>query len=385
MENSIINFIENWQDNNDYFNMLALLSSLSKLFSESSTPYLDYRITENLFCKYFEAINDSRSCTAYDARIGNLGVGIKTFGIKSASVEKIAEFNKLKPKLDQYSGKDLARALASFRNDRIEFANEIYNINDSIYHIVGRCDGGLNIFNTSYKTIDINDIHEVKDKGSTISFVSGEDFYSFNKSKSVLMKRFILPEHFKHIPIEIIDDPLLLLSELLDHKTPVIENKTKTKGLDYVVLPLYSTRGGVHVPERSGLNQWNARGRSRNENEVYIPVPAIIHQKFPDFFPSHEITFVLQLPDGNLMSAKMCQQGDKGLMSNPNSALGEWILRKVLKKRPGELVTINDLNTFGIDSVLVEKTHKMNEEGKEIYSISFTSSSYENYQDFLDK
>ncbi len=385
MENSKINFIDNWQDNNDYFNMLALLSSLSKLFSESSTPYLDYRITENLFCKYFEAINDSRSCTAYDARIGNLGIGIKTFGIKSASVEKIAEFNKLKPKLDQYSGKDLARALARFRNDRIEFANEIYNINDSIYHIVGRCDGGLNIFNTSYKTIDINDIHEVKDNGSSISFVSGEDFYSFNKSKSVLMKRFILPERFKHIPVEIIDDPLLLLSELLDRKTPVIENKTKTKGLDYVVLPLYSTRGGIHVPERSGLNQWNARGRSRNENEVYIPVPAIIHQKFPDFFPSHEITFVLQLPDGNLMSAKMCQQGDKGLMSNPNSALGEWILRKVLKKRPGELVTINDLNTFGIDSVLVEKTHKMNEEGKEIYSISFTSSSYENYQDFLDK
>ena len=114
-------------------------------------------------------------------------------------------------------------------------------------------------------------------------------------------------------------------------------------------------------------------------------MPAIIHQKFPDFFPSHEITFVLQLPDGNLMSAKMCQQGDKGLMSNPNSALGEWILRKVLKKRPGELVTINELNTFGIDSVLVEKTHKMDEEGKEIYSISFTSSSYENYQDFLDK
>lgn len=379
-----MNFIDKWQENKRYFEMLALLSSLSKLFSENTVPYLDYRITENLFCKYFEAINDSRSCTAYDARIGNLGVGIKTFGIKSASVEKIAEFNKLKPKLDQYSGKDLARALASFRNDRIEFANKVYDINESIYHVVGRCDGGLNIFNTSYKTIDINDIHEVKDKGASISFISGEDFYSFNKSKSVLMKKFILPEHYKHIPVDIIDDPLQLLSELLEHKMPKTENKTKRKGIDYVVLPLYSTQGGIHVPERSGLNQWNAGGRSRNENEVYIPVPAIIHKKFPDFFPSKNITFELKLPSGACLSAKMCQAGNKGLMSNPNSALGEWILRKVLKKRVGELVTMDDLNTFGIDSVFVEKTHTKNERGEEIYAITFTSSSYENYKDFLD-
>ena len=53
MENFEMKFINSWSNNNAYFEMLALLSSLSKLFSENSVPYLDYRIAENLFCKYF--------------------------------------------------------------------------------------------------------------------------------------------------------------------------------------------------------------------------------------------------------------------------------------------------------------------------------------------
>ena len=40
-------FIAGWQENTAYFEMLQLVSSLSKLFSESSTPYLEYRVAEN--------------------------------------------------------------------------------------------------------------------------------------------------------------------------------------------------------------------------------------------------------------------------------------------------------------------------------------------------
>ena len=76
-------FLTNWRDNKSYFEMLQLMASISKLFSESSTPYLDYRLTENLFCKYYNAQNDARSCTAYDARLANLGIGIKTFIIRN--------------------------------------------------------------------------------------------------------------------------------------------------------------------------------------------------------------------------------------------------------------------------------------------------------------
>lgn len=136
---NLATFLENWRDNNTYFEMLKLMASISRLFSENSIPYLDYRLAENLFCKYFEAQNDARSCTAYDARLNNLGIGIKTFGINSgSSLEKIAEFNKLKPELDGLSRLNLARKIAEFRNDRMDFSNSAYNVTEAQYHIVGR-------------------------------------------------------------------------------------------------------------------------------------------------------------------------------------------------------------------------------------------------------
>lgn len=118
MQTNIINysqqFLVSWQENQKYFDMLGLMASLSKLFSENTIPYLDYRLAENLFCKYFNAQNDARSCTAYDAHLGDFGVGIKTFTLKNnISVEKIAEFNKLKPQLKDLKGKDLAIKLGS--------------------------------------------------------------------------------------------------------------------------------------------------------------------------------------------------------------------------------------------------------------------------------
>lgn len=391
MESNSPSFIDTWNKNTDYFDMLTLLASLSKLFSDNTIPYLDYRIAENLFCKYYNAINDARSCTAYDAHFNNLGIGIKTFGIPNgSSTEKIAEFNKLRPLLDGLKGINLAQKLATFRNDRIELANNIYNIQNSLYHIVGRTNNALQIFNTSYKKIDINDIHDIKDTIKSISFVSDNEFYTFNKSKSVLLKRFELPKDYKEIPVDIIDDPLQVLSILLNKNTnKQLQHNSyshDTKGIDYVILPLYSTRGIIHVPEKSGLNQWNAGGRPRHEDEVYIPVPKAIYKKYPSFFPNNRNTiFELRLPDGTPLTAKMCQSDLKGLMSNPNAALGNWILRKVLKKKPRELVTMDDLLRFGIDSVRIIKKHQKNSQGQEIYEISFTSTAYESYSDFIDE
>ena len=64
MGSDFTRFVNGWEKNSQYFDMLALIASLSKLFSDNTIPFLDYRITENLFCKYFNAINDARSCTA---------------------------------------------------------------------------------------------------------------------------------------------------------------------------------------------------------------------------------------------------------------------------------------------------------------------------------
>lgn len=388
--NNLGAFLRNWRSNSPYFEMLRLVSSISRLFSESATPYVDYRLAENLFCKFYQAQNDARSCTAYDARLANLGIGIKTFGInKGVSFEKVAEFNKLKPQLDGLKGVDLARKIANFRNERMMFSNSTYDVYETQYHIVGRQEGCLKVFNTPYEMVNVATICDVKDKESSISFNDGTNEYSFNKSKSVLLKRFYLPSDYVEIPVNILNEPLELLAQLLNAPqntplaiTPIFPREIR--GVDYVVLPLYSKRGTPHIPERSGLNQWNARGRARDVNEVYIPIPKAIYKLYPDFFPDRNSPFELVLPDGKSLSAKVCQDGGKALMSNPNAALGEWILRKVLRKPIGKVVTIDDLNTYGIDSVKIISTHTKNSAGEPIFKIVFADMGYEDYSSFIE-
>ena len=195
------------------------------------------------------------------------------------------------------------------------------------------------------------------------------------------MKRFEVPENYRDVSVDILSDPLFLLEKLLTDKPDKIYHHF-VKGYDYVILPLYSTRQKGEVPEKSGLNQWNAGGRRRNANEVYIPVPPIIHKLYPDFFPNSDEPFELQLPDGKKLSAKICQANGKALMSNPNSDLGEWLLRKILKKEEGSLVTKLDLDTFGFDSIMVVDTHKVNEDGLKIFRLEFAEDQ-NNFQEFI--
>jgi len=90
-----------------------------------------------------------------------------------------------------------------------------------------------------------------------------------------------------------------------------------------LVLPLFSSRNGGYVPEHSGLNQWNAVGRARDYNEVYIPYNKAYRDTSKGFFPSRDTSFNLKLPDGKHMSTKVCQADGKAIMSNPNKDLGE--------------------------------------------------------------
>ena len=64
-----------------YQKMLGILGSLTNLFSESEVPYLNYRITENLFCRSFNAKNLARADVSADASLNNMGIGIKTFDL----------------------------------------------------------------------------------------------------------------------------------------------------------------------------------------------------------------------------------------------------------------------------------------------------------------
>ncbi len=340
-------------ENERYFSMLALMASLSNLYSDSDIPFIHYRITENLFCKYLGAENLSRTDTAYDAKWSDIGIGIKTFTLpNSVSKEKIAEFNALSPILRELDGIELANKLADFRNERMQVANGLYGINSSLYHIIGRKKESLHIFNTDYDLVDKEKIKILKSNDKSLHFSDGKNNYSFNRSKSVLMKDFELPLDAHVIPVDIIKDPFKLLENLITHNWHFEMRKSK----EQVLLPLFSERSGVkYVPVKSGLNQWNASGRARDENEVYIPIPASVYKEHPNFFPDRNTIFSLRLPDGTEMKAKVCQAGGKALMSNPNKDLGKWILRKVLHKKPDCLVTYQDLIIAGFDSIVVTK------------------------------
>lgn len=351
------------EKNGNYLKLLSAVSKLSGLFSESSVPFINYRVAENIFCRSFDAGNLSRSDTAFDANYNSVGVGLKTFVCSgNSSTEKVAEFNSLSRVLKEFKGKELALKLGEFRNDRINLANRVYNIENSLYHIVARKEKELLLYETDYNIIDVANIHSVKDNKASLQFEDGNNLYSFNYSKSTLFRKFIIPQNAFRLPIDIIEDPYSLLLELFEENRNL---KTATnqlvKGENYVILPLYGIKNKEKfVFDKSGLNQWNANGRPRNFGEIYIPIPKQIHIDYPNFFPKRDQDFNLQIPTGEIFNAKVCQQDSKALMTNPNKALSDWLLRKVLQLAEGEVATIEKLDTLGFDSVIITKDENGN-------------------------
>lgn len=378
-----MNFYNINEDRNlKYIESIQIISSLSRLFSENEIPFLHYRVMENIFCDCFNAKNLSRSDTAYDAQIGSLGIGLKTFICnKDSSIEKIAEFNKHAPDLKKLNDKDLAYTLSHLRNERIQSANNIYGIEDSIYHIIARQKNKLLFFETDYQKIEIDTIKNIKGNDKSLSFSDRSNEYFFNRSKSVLQRKFYIPKNYNSLDITIVDKPFDLLLHL---QKQILESKradSKIAGVDFVILPLYSTRGGFkNVPEKSGLNQWRAGGRKRSYGEVYIPVPMIIHKLYPSFFPPKDTSFTLITPNNEKLSVKLCQDNAKAIMSNPNTALANWLLKTALSLQENEIATYQRMQDLGFDSVIISKLDSY------IFSVDIMPlDSFENFRKNSDK
>jgi hypothetical protein len=330
--------------NDDYVELLSIVSALSRLFNESNTPYLSYRIAENIFCRVFQAKNLARKDSSYDATIDNIGVGLKTFLLKSDnSLEKVAEFNSISSTLRELKGKELAVNVAKARNDRINSALRTYRVKEAIYHCVGRKEGTLEVFENDYLKVNIDNIKMLRSTNNNIVKFEDQHYeYSYNISKSTLFKRFTVNESS-------IFELLLKLKEELF-------KKEEAESYEYVVLPLYSTRSKSRkVAKKSGLNQWNASGRKRDAGEVYIPHPAYVRDNYPGFFPPKHQKFNLKIPTGEVFQASICQKGSKAIMTDPNKALSDWLLRTVLDLEEGELATREHLDYLGVDSVKIEK------------------------------
>lgn len=346
----------------EYKKELIAISTLSKLFSTSSTPMIYYRATENIYCKAFNAKNVSRTdCTA-DAHRDGVGVGIKTF-TRNFSFQKIAEFDKEMPTLSHLDKEQKILKIADSRNKRINTTKAMYGLQKMIYHCVLRNPKGqIDIFEEPMNEIRVNKIRFLEEKPSAFVFTDGLEEYEFSFAKSTLYKRFNLQNPLLTFKVTILRNPMDALSKLVDFLNE--QNKTFSvdlpdSSLPSAVIHLYALKKGKpYVYPKSGLNIWNAGGRKRDPNEVYIPYPVSEAKKNRGFFPSrHEKPWDCEMPDGTILKMRL-NSGDadgKAIASDPNSAFGKWILRDVLQMPEGHVVTYEDLISSGIDSVVFTK------------------------------
>lgn len=412
---------------NNYKEMLKTIGQLSNLFSENNCPYLPYRAHENIFCRYLEAENLARSDCSADAKKDRFGIGLKTW--TGNDDQKVAEFGKLKKNYAHLNGLELVKKIAEYRNERIRVTKKLHGLNQMIYHIVKRVPNMMQILECAFDDIDIDSIKLIPNRGNDNNtyFTDGKHTYHFSVSKNTLYMIFDDMELLDSFEVDIMDDPYryllshtqlsasdILSRDFVNEQGQVIqayqkdvENIVETKSM--LCLPLYSRRGvdrEKFVAEKSGLNQWNGVRTSNREkkdgtrvhieklrdpNEFYIPYQAIDRKRSVDFFPPRDTPFDLRLPDGNVISAKVCQEAfkkmpeeqyqllsdeertiedqkraaGKAIMSNPNKVLGKWLLRDVFELSEGTMVTYEMLEKFGVDCVIFTKNGELD------YSIDF--------------
>ena len=407
----------------NYKLMLETIGNLTLLFSESESPYLPYRCHENIFCKYFEATNLGRLDCSADAKKNRVGVGLKTW--MGNDDQKVAEFGKMRPSYENLRGMELVKKIAEYRNERIRVTKNLHGIDEMIYHIVKRVPGKMKILEHAFDYIDIDNIKLIENRGNANNtyFTDGKHTYHFSMSKNTLYMLFSDLEEMDSFEVQIMEDPYAFLMRLKEDnhetETDVMETVGGETHLDFAIthkvtksnyinhkeqicLRLYSVdkNGNKFVGEKSGLNQWNASGRKRDDDELYIPYLTIDRKRNKSFFPPRDTAFDLILPDGTTISAKVCQAAyskmsdeqygllddegkkeederrleGKAIMSNPNKELGNWLLRKVFELPPKTVVTYEMLEKFGVDSVVFTRV------SDGVYKIDF--SEIGTYEDF---
>lgn len=401
-----------------YENLLKAVASMSRLYSDNNKAFIHPRFVEKLYIHCSGAKDLSRKDMSFDALLDNdVGVGVKTFITSNPLIgksEKVAEFTS-QATLGEFEGLDhYEKALksAELRNNRVSSdANEYsIDINKSIYHCLVRTNDGAIIHEEPYQLVNTAGIKPTDSRGNEIPnfltsavghtyFNDGNSNYCFNRSKNVLFKKFDLRQfnNSEIIPLEIFDDILkrildwtnlgvsqiqLLSNSFTEQESPLVA------GTDYVVLPLYATKNKQkkEVQQSAGINQWNAAGRKRKFGESYIPIPIVIHKKYPDFFPERDHKFKIKLPNGKIISAKVCQENEKALMSDPNTDLCDWLfniidlsknesVKRFSEKRP---FTYQDLEKVGKDSVRVIKVIDKD------YQYELESMNLGSFDDFID-
>lgn len=381
------------REKDEYIEFLKIFGALSGLFKDNQEgtnarkPYLYYRNHEQLFARVFDVEDLTRKDSAFDALAkfneDRIGIGLKTWiHTKDKTYQKVAEFNKLAPEIimpliKNGTSDDVIRKISELRNERIMLDKRLYKTNKDIYHYITRDDDVMNIIETQYDLIDIDSLELISD-GKTYTFKDKYNSYKFYTSKSVLFKEFDASkgEIVEQIPIEQFDDPFELIRMInLSNDTFKVAEEKESYGVTYqeIILPLYQDRKeGPFVSPCSGVNIRHSKPKNKGSNtprpeyEIEVRISTWIHHIFPKFFgvnafDKNEIKdrelndFDLNLPDGRVLRGRIKQDNGKSLQTNPQGALGEWILKDVLGLENKEIVTMEYLNNLGIDSLKIIK------------------------------
>lgn len=391
----------------DYISYIKMYGALSAMFNQKSSrtgaPYLDSKYQETVYSRSFGADAVDIGNTPHDMVSiinGNrIGIGIKTWLDSKPSYQKVMQLKSFKDEINDVKKDEgeLAYKLSEIKNKKMKVDYNRLGLNDSgnIYHYITRDEGAVTIQETDYPLIDLQNVEPVKLTKTSFEFKDELKRYKYTFGDSQIWMMFgeKKEDHdlIDKININIMEDPFGFLKEAfkIKHAGNIIipsdsySSKNKT---DAVYLPLYSYSKGK-VTEKAGLNAWNGSskskgsGRARPEAEVYIPVPKKFLEKNPSWFDknfdfsdyekyrqdtrSNRYEFILHLPDGTKYPAFLGQSGFKGLETNPQNALGKWILYKVLNLKKGELVTNDILRKTGFDSVKI--WHKNTSDYKNIW------------------
>lgn len=373
------------KEKKEYIEFLKIFGALSGLFKDNQEganarkPYLYYRNHEQLFARVFDVEDLTRKDSAFDALAnwkGNrVGIGLKTWiHTKDLTYQKVAEFNKLapvviEPIIKNGSPEEVIRKVSELRNDRIMLDKRLHGTDREVYHFITRDNDVMNIIETKYDLIDIDSLELIKSDGKTYVFRDKLHRYKFYKSKSVLLEEFDASqgEIIEKIPIEQYDDPFELIKMI---NIPKNKNEIINKE---IYLPLYQDKKeGRVVSDCSGINIRHSKPKSkgsstpRPEYEIEVRVSKWIHHVFPNFFGLNALDeeqvknselndFDLILPDERVLRGRIKQQNGKSLQTNPQGALGEWILKDILGLENREVVTWELLDRLGIDSLKITK------------------------------
>lgn len=125
----------------------------------------------------------------------------------------------------------------------------------------------------------------------------------------------------------------------------ILDERKHERGLKTVTLPLYQKKDG-EVHDTSGLNwgQRKDRGKDRDPNQAYIPIPAEIGKS--GFFPKKKTSFKTITDDRQNMFLVVAQDNDKALHSTESNALLGLYFRGRLGLKSGEYVTRHHLNQY---------------------------------------